>query len=169
MQFQVPQFIDVSPKIVGPLTIKQFLFIAGAAVPCFILFFILKFWLWLIVVLIFGSIGAAFAFVKINGQPFITIATAAFNYFWQPRFFLWKRAESREKLPKLPSLPNEEKKEAMTPLKDLMLKITTSTHPIAQREKPTKFLGSFSIPADAFETVRKTTGDKTAARRVDYR
>ncbi|TSC61742.1 MAG: SsrA-binding protein, partial [Parcubacteria group bacterium Athens0416_74] len=29
MQFQVPQFIEVEDKIVGPLTFKQFVFIAG--------------------------------------------------------------------------------------------------------------------------------------------
>ena len=29
MQFQVPQFLDVEDKIIGPFTIKQFLYLAG--------------------------------------------------------------------------------------------------------------------------------------------
>ena len=29
MQFQVPQFLDVEDKIVGPFTIKQFIYLAG--------------------------------------------------------------------------------------------------------------------------------------------
>jgi hypothetical protein len=31
MQFQVPQFLDVEDKIIGPFTIKQFLYLAGGA------------------------------------------------------------------------------------------------------------------------------------------
>jgi hypothetical protein len=168
MQFQVPQFIDISPKIVGPLTLKQFLFLAAAAVPLFILFFILNFWVWIFVAVVLGSIGAALAFAKINGQPAVKIGVAAFNYFWQPRFFVWRRTEAAPKLPSLPKIPKEEKANT-SPLKDLLLKITTSTHPIAKREKPTKSLGSFVATEEDFETLRKTTGDRETARRVDYR
>ena len=38
MRFQVPQFIEIEDKIFGPLTIKQFIYIAGGAGLCFILF-----------------------------------------------------------------------------------------------------------------------------------
>ena len=31
MQFQVPQFIEVEDKIFGPLTFKQFVYVAGGA------------------------------------------------------------------------------------------------------------------------------------------
>ena len=30
MQFQVPQFIETEDKVVGPLTLRQFMYIAGA-------------------------------------------------------------------------------------------------------------------------------------------
>ncbi|GAH87221.1 unnamed protein product, partial [marine sediment metagenome] len=32
MQFQVPQYIDIEDKVIGPFTIKQFLYIVVAAV-----------------------------------------------------------------------------------------------------------------------------------------
>ena len=31
MMFSVPQFIDVEDKIIGPLTLKQFIYLAGGA------------------------------------------------------------------------------------------------------------------------------------------
>ena len=39
MQFQVPQFIDVENKIIGPLSLRQFLYLAGAGLISFMLFF----------------------------------------------------------------------------------------------------------------------------------
>jgi hypothetical protein len=38
MRFQVPQFTDVEDKIVGPLTLKQFVYLAGAGGGCIILY-----------------------------------------------------------------------------------------------------------------------------------
>ena len=37
MRFQVPQFIEIEDKIIGPLTIKQFIYIAGGAGMCFVI------------------------------------------------------------------------------------------------------------------------------------
>ena len=31
MRFEVPQFVDIEDKIFGPLTFKQFIYIAGGA------------------------------------------------------------------------------------------------------------------------------------------
>ena len=38
MEYQVPQFIEVEDKIVGPLTLKQFIYIAGAGGLCVVFF-----------------------------------------------------------------------------------------------------------------------------------
>lgn len=167
MQFQVPQFIDIEPKIIGPLTLKQFLFLAGAAAPIFILFFVLQFWLWLILAVIFTAAAAALAFVKYNGQPATKIIIAAFHYFWQPRMYLWKREEEKLKLPGIREL--EPAKLKRPPLKDLLLKITTTTHPIEKREKPSRFLSFGRIAKESLESFKKTTGERETAKRVDYR
>lgn len=163
MQFQVPQFIDVAPKIVGPLTIKQFLYLAAGAVPLFLLFFVLQFWLWIIIAIILGSAALVLAFFKFNGQPLPQVAVSIFNYFWQPRFYLWQRAvggpAGAEMGPKRP---------VASPLKDLLLKLVTSTQPISTREKTNRMLDAFRHK-DAFETLRKTTGEHDVARRIDYR
>ncbi|PIR88982.1 MAG: hypothetical protein COU07_03780 [Candidatus Harrisonbacteria bacterium CG10_big_fil_rev_8_21_14_0_10_40_38] len=174
-QFQVPQFIDMSPKIVGPLTLKQFLILAAAGIPVFILLFVFKPWLWAIIAVIAGGIAAAFAFAKINGQPLSKIAVSAFIYLWKPRLYLWKRIEKQISLPELPKIQTPEGKKA--PLKDLFLKITTTTHPIEQREKLSKL---FTLPKftpikksdkpkpPSFETIRRLSGERDEAKRVDY-
>jgi hypothetical protein len=45
MRFQVPQFIEVEDKIFGPLTVKQFIYLAGGAGLVFILYHFLPTWI----------------------------------------------------------------------------------------------------------------------------
>ena len=70
-QFVVPQFLDVESKIIGPVTARQFLIMLGVLVTEFIIY---RVFLNVVFVLIFGvpvlGIGLAFAFMKVNGQPF---------------------------------------------------------------------------------------------------
>ena len=170
MQFQVPQFIDISPKIVGPLTLKQFLIIASAIVPVFILFFILNFFVWLIIALVFGGSSIAIALVKIRGQSLLKILIAAFNYFWKPRYYIWKRVDEKINPEELQNIPDiQTAKPKRPPLRDLFLKLTTTTKPIAKREKPTEFLSSVKSSRERFSIFRKTTGERDKARRADYR
>ena len=91
MMFQVPQFIDVEDRIVGPLTIKQFAYVAVGGFICFLLFFPLKIWLWGAIATPIMALTFAFAFVKYNGRSFPALFAAAFSYFWKPRAYLWQR------------------------------------------------------------------------------
>ena len=139
MQFQVPQFIDTKPKIVGPLTIQQFLYLAGAAIPMFLLFFVLQFWLWLIIAAILSVLAVGLAFGKYNGQPLPKIMLAAFYFFWKPRIYLWQKEIPAPKIPELPKFEMQTEKPKRAPMKDILLKITTTKHPIAKREKTKTF------------------------------
>jgi hypothetical protein len=90
MQFQVPQFIDTEDKIVGPLTLKQFGFIAAGGILSAILYFSVQPWLWVIgSIIIFGA-AIALAFVKIEGRPFINVLISAFNFYWRPQTYIWQ-------------------------------------------------------------------------------
>jgi len=93
MRFQVPQFIDVEDKIFGPLTLKQFIYLAGAGGLVFISFaFLPKFFAFLI-----GGIaamfGVALAFYKVDNRPFIVVLESAFNYFTKSRLYLWQKKD----------------------------------------------------------------------------
>ena len=71
MRFQVPQFIDIEDKIFGPLTIKQFIYIAGGAGLSFILFRFLPLILTIPLALIVIGMSIALAFYQINNKPLI--------------------------------------------------------------------------------------------------
>lgn len=125
-QYQVPQFIETESKIVGPLTIKQFIYIAVAGLISFFLFFVLKFFIWVILTIIVGIIAGAFAFLKYNGRPLPVIMKSAFLYYWNPRLYLWQREEAKPIAPQIPSL-----KPAQGPhLKKTWLNLLTRKPPI---------------------------------------
>ena len=96
MNFQVPQFIEQKPKIVGFLTLPQFLYVAGAAILGYISFYVFNFFFAIIITVFAGLIGIAFAFVKVNGQEFPKIIVSVFGYLWGPRLYTWQRQTARE-------------------------------------------------------------------------
>lgn len=110
--FQVPQFIDIEDKIIGPLTIKQFLFLAAPAGLIFIFYSVLQFWLWLIVSIILAAIGLGFAFVKVNGQNLSRVALDGLKYLIRPRLYVWQRGQIKKTMLQPP--PPVPKKEIKT-------------------------------------------------------
>lgn len=90
-QFQVPQFIDIEDKLIGPLTLKQFFYLLGAAGVGLIGWFYLHIILFVIIALPVALLFVAMAFGKINGRPFPTVFTGAINYYLKPRLYLWRQ------------------------------------------------------------------------------
>lgn len=97
MEYQVPQFIEVEDKIVGPLTLRQFIYIAGATGICVVSFVSLSFVIAFLLSAPIVALAAALAFYKINGKPFIEVLEAGFNYYTGAKLFLWKHGEPTEK------------------------------------------------------------------------
>ncbi len=91
MNFQVPQFIEVEDKIFGPLTFKQFVYLAGSAGTIYLLFHFLPRFLAAIPMVAVGIFGLALAFYKVNNRPFIAITESAFRYLLTHKLYLWKR------------------------------------------------------------------------------
>lgn len=100
MQFQVPQFIEVEDKIFGPLTFKQFIYVAGGAGLAYIVYRLLPQYIGLPLGLVALGAGAAFAFVEWNGRPFILGLESAFYYYTRSKLYLWnneRRIRTAEK------------------------------------------------------------------------
>lgn len=95
MEYQVPQFIGVEDKIIGPLTLKQFIYLAGGAGLCVVLFSYLPIIFALLLSAPVAGFVAALAFYRINGKPFIEMVEAGFNYYIHAKLFLWKHEESK--------------------------------------------------------------------------
>ena len=97
-QFQVPQFITVEDKVVGPFTIKQFLYVAAGAIIVGTAYKFLQSFLFLPIAALVGAAAAALAFLKINETPFPIVVKNAFLYLTRPHIYIWKQ-EAPKKTP----------------------------------------------------------------------
>lgn len=97
MRFDVPQFIDVEDKIFGPLTFKQFAYIAGGGGIIFTLWKLLPIYAAIIPIIIVGVLAGALAFIKVNNRPFVEILESAFNFFFRDKLYIWKKDEQKQK------------------------------------------------------------------------
>lgn len=96
MRFQVPQFIEVEDKIIGPLTIKQFIYIAGGAGMCFVIIRYLGLIFGIMAALPVAAFALALAFYKPNErQTFILFVENAFRYFVGEKLYIWKKQDKK--------------------------------------------------------------------------
>ena len=116
MEYTVPQFIEKEPKIVGPFTFKQFVFIAVACFLVIILYFsISSFFLFIVLsVLLLGS-ALALALLKVNGIPLPVVIKNFFVFLIKPKIYLWRKKEIIVKISR--EVKKEEPKEKETTLK----------------------------------------------------
>ena len=97
MRFQVPQFIDVEDKIFGPLTFRQFVYLAGGGGLVFLSFKLMPIVFAILVAVPLGAFAFALAFIKINDKPFLNTVEAAFNYSFSDKLYIWKKEKSTPK------------------------------------------------------------------------
>ncbi len=97
MQYQTPQFIEIEDKIFGPLTFKQFLYLAGGGGVCLLLFTLLPSWLAFVLASPVVALALALAFYEINGRPFIMAMEHAFHYQFGSKLYLWRQRQAEEK------------------------------------------------------------------------
>lgn len=95
MRYQVPQFIDVEDKIFGPLTFKQFVYVAGSAGMSFVIYKFLPIVLSLPIILAVMCFGLALAFYKVNNKPFITMVESAIKYWGASKLYIWKKLQKK--------------------------------------------------------------------------
>lgn len=100
MEYQVPQFIEVEDKLVGPLTLRQFIYLSGTAGLCIVFFSFLPIIFAIILSIPVVALGGALSFYKVNGKPFIEVLEAAFNYVTHARLMIWK-----QNIPTAPKTP----------------------------------------------------------------
>lgn len=161
--FQVPQFIEQKAKIIGPFTLEQFFYMAGAGALSFLAFYVFNFFFWLLLTILLVGAAVALAFVKVNGQRMPTVIKSAFSYVWRPRTYTWQRAVSQtvldiSELEKLKEARN--KMGVQEKLKSIALNISTGKifSPRKWREEQ----------ENRFQVVTYLTGEKEVAKRVDF-
>lgn len=93
MRYQVPQFIEVEDKIIGPFTIKQFIYIVGGGGMAFLFYNYLPIYISFIFIAIVIPLSLALAFYKINNKPFIDFLESAFIYYTKQNLYIWKKQD----------------------------------------------------------------------------
>jgi hypothetical protein len=99
MQFKVPQFIDIEDKVFGPLTFKQFAYLAGGAGFAYLS---VRFFPWFIAIVLapaFIGFALALAFFKYNDKPFIFTVESFIKYYLRSRLYLWKAQPKKDPTP----------------------------------------------------------------------
>ncbi len=104
MRYEVPQFIEIEDKIVGPLTWKQFLFTAGGIGGSLLLWLSLPKIIAIFFIVPVVVLSLALAFYKYNQRPFVLLLESWFYYTFGNKLYIWKK---REKPFKEPSIQDE--------------------------------------------------------------
>jgi hypothetical protein len=117
MRFTVPQFIEHEPKIVGPLTFRQFMYIGMAAAICFVVYFTASFTIFVLTVMVVGGLGFAFAFIKIDGRSLTTLLINFLKYILSPKMYLWRKKDEAVKIMEEMEVKSKEVPEDEIPLK----------------------------------------------------
>lgn len=90
-QFVVPQNIDSEPKLLGPITPRQFLIIFAAVLLCALLKVLLSFALFIAASIPIAIIALVIAFVKINGQSFHYFILNIIQTLKKPKVRVWQK------------------------------------------------------------------------------
>jgi hypothetical protein len=117
-QFVVPQFIDVEDKIIGPITVRQFLILLVGSGIDFIAYKLSDFALFIFEFLIISTFTFVFAFIKVNGRPIHYLLLNFLQTVKRPKIRIWHKKFLRSEFKDR----NKNKKINLPPM------ITTKTH-----------------------------------------
>lgn len=93
MRFHVPQFIEKESKIIGPLTLHQFLWFLGGAVLFMMVQFLLTGSAIIIAFIIIALLSVAMAYGKINGVSAPRYTYMAINFFISGKKYSFQKKE----------------------------------------------------------------------------
>ena len=114
MQFKVPQFLEVEDKIFGPFTFKEFVYLAGGAGMCFVVYKLLGLIWGIIPILAIAGFAAMLTFYRPNNKPFINMLEAGFKYFLQSKLYIWKKRQNKIKFAESRNIAEKEKENVMS-------------------------------------------------------
>lgn len=97
MRHQVPQFIEVEDKIVGPLTITQFIFLAGGVGFLVAMWLVLPAWAAILLGAPVALFGVALAFYKVNDRPFIYALQHGLEFSVNNKLYIWDKDRTEQK------------------------------------------------------------------------
>jgi len=115
MRFIVPQFIDIEPKIMGPVSLRQFLILLATGGLIFVCYKLADFTLFVIEAVVLFALGGTFAFLKVNGQPVHYFLLNFLQSAKKPKLRVWNKEGQKVKEVILPEKAKEKEEEIIRP------------------------------------------------------
>ncbi|MDX9892788.1 MAG: PrgI family protein [Patescibacteria group bacterium] len=97
-QFVVPQFIDVEDKIIGPITVRQFIVMLVGGGFIFVAYKLADFTLFIVEMIAISSITFGVAFIKINGRPIHYFLLNVLQTSKRPKIRIWQKMFKKSEL-----------------------------------------------------------------------
>lgn len=91
MQFSVPQFLEIEDTVVGPLTVRQSMYLGLGGVVIFMSTILLSMFWAIFVSVPFLLFCIALAFYKPNGQPLLAYIQKFLVFGSRPTVYVWRR------------------------------------------------------------------------------
>ena len=96
---KIPQDVTREDRLIGPLTLKQFLYLLGGGLVIFLVYQYhlmgyLFFTEFVIIALVIAALALALAFVNINGLPFMVFIASALRFVLSPKKSVWHKDTS---------------------------------------------------------------------------
>jgi hypothetical protein len=168
MQFQVPQFIDTEDKVVGPFSLRQFLYIGIAGFISAIFYFFVQTWLFVIVAIILLGGAGAIAFLKVGGRPLIKVIGSVASFYWKPQRYIWKGEAPAASSAGASAKPATHSGGFSLENIAAGMALHKSWENLQTGTKPTPAAVEKKM-VERYQIFEKATGDRQAAKRVDYR
>ncbi|MBS3119008.1 PrgI family protein [Candidatus Woesearchaeota archaeon] len=83
--------MDIEDKLFGPFTFSEFVYLAGGAGLCYVLYEALGLLLGFIPILAVAALAVALVFYKPNDKPLVNMIEAGIKYAAQSKLYIWKR------------------------------------------------------------------------------
>jgi hypothetical protein len=91
-QFTVPQFIDAEDKIIGPITVRQFVILLIAGLLATLFYRLFDFSLFLLTAVPLLLFAGLLAFMKVNGVPVHFFILNVIQTFRRPALRVWDKS-----------------------------------------------------------------------------
>ncbi|MFH0814623.1 MAG: PrgI family protein [Candidatus Falkowbacteria bacterium] len=116
-QFMVPQFIDVEDKILGPITVRQFVLLLGSVLVAFVFYKVFAFLVFAVLAFFDLTLVGLLAFAKVNGRPihffllnFLQTSKRPFLRVWNREFYTRDIVEVKTQVHEQGGLVEEKKR-----------------------------------------------------------
>ncbi len=90
-QIVVPQFIDIEPKIIGPIGPRQLIILIASAGLIFLCYRLSSLIIFIVETLFICGLGGCLAFLKVNGRPFHYLILNLIQAYRLPHLRVWKK------------------------------------------------------------------------------